>query len=287
MKERKFFSGLWRFLKRKATGAEDTDLGAARRILVEIAEKKDAMSDEEIAAKVDEVQGMTADLPESDDKGKLVRFLEDFKQSKQMDSAAVSEAAEMIATLFEELDTSAMAEVTGVGVTEEPAVEEPAAIEEPQPMTQPAPEEPAPMEKAIEEVTPEDGQTGSTTLTEPSQYVPGTTAVGEDGCSDEAISQMLSGLKGKKISPKQAIYILQELLASEEGTSEEVAPPAEESAPTAEKPAPEELPAKEEPEEEPTMDSFGITATISKSGNHNDKSLAAFFGENFGIKERS
>lgn len=291
MEKRKFFSGLWRFLKRKASGAEDTDLGAARRILMEIAEKKDAMSDEEIAAKVEEVQGMATDLPDSEQKGKLVRFLEDFKQSKQMDSASVSEAAEMIATLFEELDTSAMAEVTGVGVKEEPVATEEPVVEEPA-AEEVAVEEPAPMTQPIEEVAPEDGQTGQTTLTEPSTYVPGTENVGEDACSDEALSQMLAGLKGKKITPKQAIYILQELLAGEEASKEtaatgETVPAAEESVtekPAPEEPAPEEVPSKED---EPTMDSFGITATISKSGNHRGESLAAFFGENFGIKERA
>jgi len=290
MKERKFLSGLWRFLKRKAAGAEDTDLGAARRILMEIAEKKDAMSDEEIAAKVDEVQGLATDLPDSEEKGKLVRFLEDFKQSKQMDPQAVKEAAEMIAGLFEELDTSAMAEVTGVGTEpgEEPKPEEPKPDEEPKPEEKPV-EEPKP-----DEAKPEDGQAGSTSLTKPAQYVPGLENIGEDGCSDEDIAGFLASLKGKKVSPKQAVYILQELLAHEEEKPAEkpaeLKPeekPVEESADPkpADSPKPEEKPAEEpKPEEEPAQDSFGFNAELKPDGEHSKKSLASFFSENFGTR---
>ena len=269
MKDKRFFSGLWRFLKKKANGAEDTDLGAARRILMEIAEKKDAMSDEEIAAKVAEVEKHAETLPESEGKGKLARFLEDFKQSKMMDPASVTEAAEMIASLFEELDTSAMAEMTGVGVA---PTEEPKALESK--VTEPMVEEPV-AEEPVADTVP-----GGTSLTEPAQYVPGQKAVGEDGCSDEDITSFLASLKGKKISPKQAIYILQELMATEEPKAEE--PVTEE--PKVEEPVAE---VKEEPKEEPaTKDSMGFTASLSDDGKHNKVSLAAFFSENFGVKER-
>lgn len=290
MKGPRFFSGLWRFLKKKVNGASDTDLGAARRILAEIAEKKDAMTDEEITAKVDEVITMAGDLPDSDEKGKLLRFLEDFKQSKLMDPAAVKEAAEMIATLFEELDTKAMAEVTGVGV-KEPVEESQLAAEE----TSQAKEETAPQETAVSQEEPAEESAGQTTLTEPAQYVPGLEKVGEDGCSDEDIKGFLGSLKGKKISPKQALYILQELLVNE----------PQETVPVTEEPASEdssqEVPPKEEPaagdstaeessqeDEAHAEDSFGITATFRNEGgdNHGNKSLAAFFSENFGVKER-
>lgn len=272
MKDKRFFSGLWRFLKKKANGAEDTDLGAARRILMEIAEKKDAMSDEEIAAKVAEVEKLAVTLPESEGKGKLARFLEDFKQSKMMDPASVAEAAEMIASLFEELDTAAMAEMTGVGVT-------PSTTEEPVVTTT---EEPTQEPAVVAEPTSEDTAAGGTSLTEPAQYVPGQKAVGEDGCSDEDISSFLGSLKGKKISPKQAIYILQELLSEEQAETTPVTPDVA--------PVVEETPKVDEPkveEAEPaTKDSLGFTASLSDDGKHNKTSLAAFFSENFGVKER-
>jgi len=282
MKDKRFFSGLWRFLKKKANGAEDTDLGAARRILMEIAEKKDAMSDEEIAAKVAEVEKLAVTLPESEGKGKLARFLEDFKQSKMMDPAAVSEAAEMIASLFEELDTAAMAEMTGVGVA--PASEEPVATKEP---VATVTEEPTQEPAVVAEPTSEDTAPGGTSLTKPAQYVPGQKAVGEDGCSDEDISSFLGSLKGKKISPKQAIYILQELLSEEQAeVTPEVKPVAEEAAPEVKPEATSEETPKVEETEPATKDSLGFTASLSDDGKHNKTSLAAFFSENFGVKER-
>lgn len=93
----KLLTGLFR-LARKRVLTADTDMGAFRDKITELVEKKDSLSDDEINGKVEELKAMSADLPESDDKGKLDRFLEDFKSVKEQDGATANEAAKMEAT---------------------------------------------------------------------------------------------------------------------------------------------------------------------------------------------
>lgn len=121
----KLLTGLFR-LAHKRVQTTDTDMGAFRDKITELVEKKDSLSDDEINGKVEELKAMSADLPESDDKGKLDRFLEDFKSVKEQDGAAANEAAKMVADLFEKLDTEAMKDVpeTAVNETETPPAEQ-------------------------------------------------------------------------------------------------------------------------------------------------------------------
>lgn len=121
----KLLTGLFR-LARKRVQTTDTDMGAFRDKITELVEKKNSLSDDEINGKVEELKTMSADLPESDDKGKLDRFLEDFKSVKEQDGATANEAAKMVADLFEKLDTEAMKDVpeTAVNETETPPAEQ-------------------------------------------------------------------------------------------------------------------------------------------------------------------
>lgn len=121
----KIITGLFRFA-RKRVQTTDTDMGAFRDKITELVEKKDSLSDDEINGKVEELKAMSADLPESDDKGKLDRFLEDFKSVKEQDGATANEAAKIVADLFEKLDTEAMKDVpeTAVKETETPPAEQ-------------------------------------------------------------------------------------------------------------------------------------------------------------------
>lgn len=121
----KLLTGLFR-LARKRVQTTDTDMGAFRDKITELVEKKDSFSNDEINRKVEELKSMSADLPESDDKGKLDRFLEDFKSVKEQDGATANEAAKMVADLFEKLDTEAMKDVpeTAVKETETPPAEQ-------------------------------------------------------------------------------------------------------------------------------------------------------------------
>lgn len=115
----KLFTGLFR-AARKRIMTTDNDMGMFRKKLEELVAGKDGLKEEEVVAKVDELKGLTADLPESEDKAKLDRFLDDFKAVKEQDEATAKEAANMVADLFEKLDTAAMQDVPAV----EPAAEE-------------------------------------------------------------------------------------------------------------------------------------------------------------------
>lgn len=136
----KLLTGLFR-LARKRVQTTDTDMGAFRDKITELVEKKDSLSDDEINGKVEELKAMSTDLPESDDKGKLDRFLEDFKSVKEQDGATANEAAKMVADLFEKLDTEAMKDVpeTAVKETETPPAEQKdGATQEPETQTKDA-----------------------------------------------------------------------------------------------------------------------------------------------------
>lgn len=126
----KLLTGLFR-MARKRSQTKDNDLGMFREKIVDLVEKKDSLSDEDIAKKVEELKGLIVDLPDGDDKAKLERFLEDFKAVKEQDSATAKEAASMIADLFEKLDTEAMKDVpaTAEKVVEE-TTEKPVADED-------------------------------------------------------------------------------------------------------------------------------------------------------------
>lgn len=120
----KLLTGLFRFA-RKRTQTTDNDMGMFRDKLNELVENKDTLSDEEISAKVDELKTMSGDLPDEEEKGKLDRFLEDFRAVKEQDEATAKEAASMVADLFEKLDTAAMKDVPAVEeTTTEETVEE-------------------------------------------------------------------------------------------------------------------------------------------------------------------
>ena len=149
----KLLTGLFRFA-RKRTQTTDNDMGMFRDKLTELVEKKDSLSDEEVTQRVEELKGMTTDLPGEEDKAKLERFLEDFKSIKEQDEATAKEAASMVADLFEKLDTEAMKDVPEISTEETESVEE---TEEPLVESEaPAVEETA--EEAVEETVAPDSK---------------------------------------------------------------------------------------------------------------------------------
>lgn len=117
-------TGLFRAIKKRLSLVRDNDMGAFRDKLNVIVEQKDSLSDEEIAAKVDELKTLLADLPESEDKAKLDRFLDDFALVKGQDAKVATEAAGEIADLYEKLDTEAMKDVPAAEPAEEETTEE-------------------------------------------------------------------------------------------------------------------------------------------------------------------
>lgn len=146
-------TGLFR-AARKMLMTTDNDMGMFRTKLDELVAAKDTLSDEEIASKVEELKSFTTDLPESEDKSKLVRFLEDFKSIKEPAPEASKKAADWVADLFEKLDTEAMKDVPNVSEETTESVEETEA-----PLTEgAAPEVTEKTEQAVEETVAPEGE---------------------------------------------------------------------------------------------------------------------------------
>lgn len=142
----KILSGLFRIARKRTQtkdGAEDF-----KERLSALVDERESLSDEGIEKKVEELKAMTADLPDSEDKEKLTRFLEDFKAVKSQDEATAKEAVDMVANLYESLDASAMSDTPTE--TAETATEETVATEE-------TSDEDATEEKKKEETADEDG----------------------------------------------------------------------------------------------------------------------------------
>lgn len=188
----KLLTGLFRYA-RKRTQTTDNDMGMFRTKLEELVSSKDSLSDEDVAKRVDELKEMTIDLPDEEEKAKLDRFLEDFKSVKEQDEATAKEAADMVANMFEKLDTEAMKDVPDVGTEE--TVEETVTEE---PLTEgAAPEATEEAEEAVEETVAPEGEEEKTedadpnseyTLEEIYQFIKKRMA--EDSCAGDSAEEV-------------------------------------------------------------------------------------------------
>lgn len=194
----KLLTGLFRSARKRLL-TTDNDMGMFRDKINELIAQKDAMSDEDVNKKVDELIALTEDLPEGDDKAKLGRFLEDFRSVKEQDAAVAKEAGSAVADLFEKLDTAAMedaplvegaapeTETPGEVSTEEEIVEETSAPAES--TDDEEPEEETAEEEVIEETTEEEAEDADPnpeyTLEEIYQFIKKRMAEEAAGESDE------------------------------------------------------------------------------------------------------
>lgn len=122
----KLLTGLFRAVRKRMLTV-DTDMGMFRDKLDVLVKEKDKLSDDEISARVEEIKKFTDDLPESDGKSQVIRYLEDFKAIKEQDGSVAQEAASAVADMFEKLDAEAMKDAPEV--TEETRLVESSAPE--------------------------------------------------------------------------------------------------------------------------------------------------------------
>jgi len=104
----KILTGLFRMARKRTQtkdGAEDF-----RASLTALVDERESLTDEGVSKKVDELKAMITDLPDSEDKEKLSRYLDDFRAVKEQDEATAKEAVNMVAGLYESLDSSASAD---------------------------------------------------------------------------------------------------------------------------------------------------------------------------------
>jgi hypothetical protein len=162
-------TGLFRAARRRLQ-TRDTDLGEFRVKIEDLIKSKDTYSDEEIAEKVEELKTMTNDLPDSDDKSQLVRFLEDFKEVKSQDEATAKEAGKAVADMFEKLDTEAMKDYPDTTETTEEVEEVVKETEDPESTTDSNEEVEEVEEKEEEKEIVEDDPNGEYTMEELYQF---------------------------------------------------------------------------------------------------------------------
>lgn len=103
----KLLTGLFMAAKRRLM-TTDSDSDSFKSKLDELIEKKDSLSAEDIGTRVDELKKLADELPESDGKSQLLRYLEDFREVKSQDAAVAAEAAGAVAEQFETLYSEAL-----------------------------------------------------------------------------------------------------------------------------------------------------------------------------------
>lgn len=100
-------TGLFMAAKRRLM-TTDSNSDSFKSKLDELIEKKDGLSAEDIGTRVDELKKLADELPESDGKSQLLRYLEDFRKVKSQDAAVAAEAAGAVAEQFEKLYSEAL-----------------------------------------------------------------------------------------------------------------------------------------------------------------------------------
>jgi hypothetical protein len=120
MKAMNYVSGLYRSARKFVAGVMDADLGKFRETINQVVTNRATLSDEEMANDIEALISYINDLPDSDEKNKLTRFIEDFpKGIKEKDDALAQKAGELITSLFEKLDTESMETAKGGNMPEE------------------------------------------------------------------------------------------------------------------------------------------------------------------------
>lgn len=194
----KLLTGLFRTARRRLQ-TKDTDLGEFRVKIEELVKSKDSLSDDEIVKKVEELKVMTEDLPESEDKSQLIRFLEDFKEVKTQDEATAEEAGKAVADMFEKLDTEAMKDFPDTTETTEE------------------------VEEVVEETEDPESATDTDEVVEKEEKKVKEEVVEDDDPSDEyTMEELYQFFKERLYEDEEVINFLKERMNSTEDSGEDV-----------------------------------------------------------------
>lgn len=149
-------SGLIRAIKKRLTGVMDgTDNQSFESVVDEIGSTLQNIDDEGLKAKTASLVGYCDDLPDSDEKEKLMRYIADIPLLKDEDKEVAEEALKCIKESYKTLDSDANSEIMEKNMEEEKKeTETPAQDSVPTPA--PAPAEPQ-KEEAPAEEKKEDG----------------------------------------------------------------------------------------------------------------------------------
>lgn len=103
----KLLTGLFLAAKKRLM-TRDSGADEFKTKIDELVSRKDELTAENVASRVDELKKLTDDIPDGDEKSKLVRFLEDFKAVKEYSPEVAKEAASDVSKLYESLCADAL-----------------------------------------------------------------------------------------------------------------------------------------------------------------------------------
>ena len=106
----KLKSGLLHSVLNFFRGVKDSDMGEFRVKVEELVSKRETMSDDEMVKIVSELKSIMSSLPDGPEKDKLERFVDDLHIVKNLDDERAKKTGDIVANLFEKLDTKAMEE---------------------------------------------------------------------------------------------------------------------------------------------------------------------------------
>ena len=118
-------SGLLYFVKRKLSGINDgNDANSFGAIIDKLTENIKNISDEELSGMTESLIKCVKDLPDSDEKEKVIRYIADIPLLKEEDEKVVNEALSCIKESFNSLDSDAVSETMEKKDMENPKKEE-------------------------------------------------------------------------------------------------------------------------------------------------------------------
>jgi hypothetical protein len=157
---RKICSGLIRFAKRKRQGVADSAVSAFSSTLEDIKKNRKRWTDEEMGEHTNTLVALTEDLPDSEEKQKLLRFIADIPLLKEEEDGTVEEALNTLQEFYSSLDKDAISDVMENGSMEDPKDQKPEEGKKTEdalpPSTEPNP--PAPDNPANPATPPENTQ---------------------------------------------------------------------------------------------------------------------------------
>ena len=103
----KLLTGLFLAAKRSLM-TRDSGADEFKSKLDELVNRKDGLSEAEVSSRVAELEKLTADIPDGDEKAKLTSFLEDFKAVKEQPPEVAKKAADGIFELYQSLCNEAL-----------------------------------------------------------------------------------------------------------------------------------------------------------------------------------
>lgn len=200
-------SGLIRAIKKRMAGVMDgTDNQSFESVVDEIGSTLQNIDEDGLKAKTASLVGYCDDLPDSDEKEKLLRYIADIPLLKDEDKEVAEEALKCIKESYNTLDSDANSEIMEKPMEEEKKEQTPAQAPAQDEVPTPAP---APAEPQKEEAPAEEKK--------------------NDGCGDmakladalDAISKKLDSLLEAKAEPKADEQPVEEPKADEKTAEEE------------------------------------------------------------------